>query len=117
MPRILVVEDDPTLRGVIRLVLEKHGYLVDEAPHGTAALELLAGDMPDVAVVDSRMPLMNGGELIARMRADARTAAIPVVLLSGFGEEAGGAQAADAVLSKPFEPQHLLDTVRSLAAG
>jgi CheY-like chemotaxis protein len=112
---VLVVEDDPTLRGVIRLVLEKAGYAVDEASHGTAALELLAGAVPDAAVVDSRMPVMNGAELIARMRADARTAAVPVVLLSGFGESAAGASSADAVLAKPFEPTRLIECLKDLA--
>lgn len=114
MHRVLVVEDDPTLRGVIRLVLEREGYHIDEAQHGGAALEAMAGEMPDAAVVDLKMPIMGGVELIQRMRADARLAAIPIVLLSGFGDAADRGHAADMVLAKPFEPQRLLECLRTL---
>jgi CheY-like chemotaxis protein len=114
--RVLVVEDDATLRAVIRLVLEREGYEIHEAEHGRAALDAMAGAMPDVAVVDLKMPVMDGGELIRRMRADSRLAAVPIVLLSGYGESVDGGQAADEVLAKPFEPRRLLECLRTLVA-
>ena len=116
MHTVLVVEDDSTLRAVIRLVLEREGYQISEAQNGRAALTAMAGEMPDVAVVDLKMPVMDGGELIKHMRADARLAAIPIVLLSGFGENIDGGHAADVVLAKPFEPQRLLQRLRTLVA-
>jgi len=114
---VLVVEDDPTLRGVIRMVLERDGYQIAEAGDGRAALDAMAREMPDVAVVDVKMPVMDGGELIRRMRADARLAAIPIVLLSGFGDSVDGAHAADAFVAKPFEPERLLECLRTLVAS
>lgn len=112
--RVLVVEDDATLRGVIRMILEKDGYQVSEAAHGADALVSIAGATPNAAIVDLKMPVMGGAELIERMRGDTRTAAIPIVLLSGFGDSTDGGHAADAVLAKPFDPHHLLDCVRKL---
>lgn len=108
-----MVEDDATLRSVIRLVLERDGYEVEEAPHGAAALAAMAGETPCAAVVDLKMPVMGGMELIDRMRADSRLAGVPVVLLSGFGDEIDAAKA-DVVLAKPFEPDRLIACVRSL---
>ncbi|HKV87242.1 MAG TPA: response regulator [Candidatus Dormibacteraeota bacterium] len=109
---MIVVEDDANLRKVIRMVLERDGYEVEEAPHGEAALSAMVGAVPNAAVVDLKMPVMGGAELIQRMRSDARTASVPVVLLTGLGDN--GEVTADVVLAKPFEPQRLLDCLRSL---
>lgn len=115
--RVLIVEDDPTLRMVIGMVLERGGYEIDEAPHGEAALGVIAERRPDVAVVDLKMPVMDGVELIKRMRADAATADIPVILLSGSSELGETMYGASAVLAKPFDPADLLAKVRSLATS
>ena len=111
--RVLVVEDDPTLRKVIRMVLERDGYHVDEAEHGEDALNAMSDAVPSAAVVDLKMPVMDGAELIERMRGDERTAAVPIVLLSGFGDD-NGTMRADMVLAKPFDPQRLLECLRDL---
>ncbi len=114
MAGILIVEDDASLRTVIRLVLEKGGYAVDEAPHGAAALDLLREGLPDLVIADRNMPVMSGLELIDRMRAHSETARVPVVLLSGLKDNPDPSQSADAVIAKPFEPADLLRTVRRL---
>jgi CheY-like chemotaxis protein len=114
--RVLVVEDDATLRAVIRLVLEREGYEIDEAPHGSAALSAMADEMPDVALVDLKMPVMDGAELIRRMRADTRLEAIPIVLMTGFGHSIDGGHGADAVVTKPFEAKGLLECLRTLVS-
>lgn len=111
---ILVVEDDASLRTVIRMVLEKAGYAVDEARHGAAALDLIHEDKPDLVIADRRMPIMTGLELIREMRAQPATARIPVVLLSGLRDDVEPAERADAVIFKPFEPEDLLRTIRDL---
>jgi CheY-like chemotaxis protein len=115
--RVLIVEDDPTLRMVIGMVLERDGHEIDEAPHGEAALSVIAGHRPDIVVADLKMPVMDGLELIERMNADAATAGVPVILLSGAAELGEARDRASAVLAKPFDPADLLATVRSLARG
>jgi CheY-like chemotaxis protein len=110
---VLIVEDDPSLRTVIRLVLEQARYEVLEARHGIAALELMESDIPDLVVADLRMPLMNGVELIGRMRSSQKTASIPIVLLSGLAPDPEVTKLADAVVAKPFEPADLLAAIRS----
>src|SRR3954469_24423044 len=114
MTRVLVVEDDPTLRRVIELVLDARGYVVDQARNGKAALERMAELPPDVVVADLRMPLMDGYELLARMRAQPALGAIPVILLTGNLEAARAARGADAALTKPFEPAKLIATITKL---
>ena len=114
MKRVLVVEDDPTLRRVIELVLDARGYTVDQARHGRAALDRMAELPPDVVVADLRMPLMDGRELLERMRGEPRLEAIPVILLTGNLEAAQSALGADAVLTKPFEPADLIATIERL---
>jgi len=114
MTRVLVVEDDPTLRRVIELVLDARGYVVDQARNGKAALERMAEVPPDVVVADLKMPLMDGFELLERMRAQPALEAIPLILLTGNLEAARAAVGADAVLTKPFEPAELIATIAKL---
>ena len=110
--RILVVEDDQSLRIVIRMVLEQARYEVLEARHGIAALELMESEIPDAVIADLRMPLMNGVELIGRLRSNPATAAVPIVLLSGLLPDPEVTKLANAVVAKPFEPADLLAAVR-----
>lgn len=112
--RILVVEDDPSLRTVIRMVLERADFQVEEAPHGHAALEQIAASGPDLVLVDLNMPRMGGLELMERMRSNQKTASVPVVLLSGRHDAAASAKAADGLVAKPFEPDDLVRTIRGV---
>jgi two-component system chemotaxis response regulator CheY len=115
--RILIVEDDPNLRIVIRMVLERVGYEVTEARHGVAALELIDGGAPDLVIADMRMPVMDGVELMDRIRSKPETATLPIVLLSGLQVDDRAWRLATAVVAKPFEPADLLTSIaRALQA-
>jgi CheY-like chemotaxis protein len=109
--KVLIVEDDQSLRVVIRMVLEQAGYAVVEASHGAAALELMESEMPDLVLADVRMPHMSGVELTARLRSSSRTASVPIVLLSGLVLDPEVARLADAVVAKPFEPADLVAAI------
>lgn len=97
---VLVVDDEPDIRHLLRVTLERAGYQVVEAAHGEAALEQVRRSAPQLVVTDRMMPRMNGGELIERLRADGTTKAIPIVMITGTR---GGQVGADAVVGKPFD--------------
>ena len=80
--RVLVVDDEPTLREVIAAYLEDSGYVVDQAEHGVQALERMRTARPDVIVLDLLLPVMDARELMSVMRSEPGFAAVPVVLLS-----------------------------------
>jgi len=111
---VLVVDDEPDIRYLLRITLEEAGYGVVEAAHGEAALEQVRRSPPQIVLTDQMMPRMNGGELIERLRAEETTKAIPIVMLSGTRAAQAGADAADAVLGKPFDPTELIVLVDRL---
>ena len=112
--RILVVDDDPGVRFPLRLLFESVGYEVSEAQHGVAALIRVKEALPDLVVTDIAMPVMDGGQLIKRLKADVTTAALPIVAITGTPSAEQAAIAADVVMSKPFHHASLLATVGSL---
>ncbi|MBD0337970.1 MAG: response regulator [Thermoleophilia bacterium] len=118
--RILIVDDDAGLRALLRATFESFEVEVDEADSVAAAERRIARARPDVVVLDVLMPGESGLELCRRLKAQAKTRGIGVVLLSGGAGE-GRAQAreagADAYLSKPFSPLHLLGVADRLAGG
>src|ERR1700686_3050128 len=105
LARILVVDDEPDIRFMMRLILEGAGYSVTEARHGAAGLKSVKAGHPDLVTTDVMMPTMDGLELIERLRSDPETAAIPILVVSGNSELAA---AANTRLGKPFDPQALL---------
>jgi CheY-like chemotaxis protein len=108
---VMVVDDEPDIRYLLRITLEQAGYGVVEAAHGEAALALVRRSPPQLVLTDRMMPRMNGGELIERLRADESTKGIPIVIISGTrGKQAG----ADAMLGKPFDPGELIVLVDRL---
>jgi CheY-like chemotaxis protein len=111
---VLVVDDEPDYRFLLRVTLERAGYAVIEASHGEAALESVRVSPPALVITDRMMPRMGGGVLIERLRADVGTAAIPIVMLTGTN---GAQLGADAVLTKPFEPDELIELVARLIEG
>lgn len=82
-PRVLVVDDDDTSRLLAHASLEKAGFIVDEAENGRAALEALATAVPDIILLDVMMPVMDGFEACAALRARPETQHVPVLMLTG----------------------------------
>jgi two-component system KDP operon response regulator KdpE len=112
--KILVIDDEPPIRKLLRMGLGAHGYEVLEAPNGRTALQLLERD-PDLAILDLGLPDIDGLELLRRIRA-AREG-LPVVVLSSRGDEAGKVaaldQGADDYVTKPFGMDELLARMRA----
>ncbi|OBI79265.1 SpoIIE family protein phosphatase [Mycobacterium sp. E740] len=116
-PRVLVADDNADMRDYVARMLRNDGYLVDTVADGQHALDTVRMDMPDMVVSDVMMPRLDGLQLVAALRSDPRTAAVPVLLLSArAGQEAAidGLQAgADDYLVKPFAAAELLARVRA----
>jgi len=114
MALILTVDDEPDVLFLLRVIFERAGHLVIEAPHGQAALEALRGQRPDVIVTDLMMPVMDGREFLQTLKADPKTASIPVLMLTA---NPNGAHGADVVMRKPFSNSEIVQRVESLAEG
>jgi CheY-like chemotaxis protein len=108
---VLVVDDEPDLRFVLRRRFERAGYQVIEAGDGAAAMRQVQQSPPDLVITDIMMPVMNGVELIERLRAEPATAHIPIVSVSGDWELAVDA---DAVLAKPYVWDELMAVAQRL---
>ena len=109
--KILVVDDEPAIRELIVAVLEDEGYEAIGAGSGSRALELLPDERPDLVLMDIMMPEMDGREALRRMRERPDLASIPVVMMSAaFAPDRVGQRVA-AFLPKPFDLDHLLETV------
>jgi response regulator RpfG family c-di-GMP phosphodiesterase len=118
--KILLVDDEPALRELLRATFQGADVSVDEAGSGLEAEARIRRSHPDVIVLDLRMPGMDGVELCKRLKANPLTHGIPIVLLTGAeGDEARRAQRAGAaaLVRKPFRPLELLAVVESVAAG
>ena len=117
--RVLVVDDDDVIRQLITVNLELEGFEVATAVDGQDCLDQVAAHAPDVITLDIMMPRLDGWEAASRLRADPRTAGIKVVLLSARAQEAdlerGSRIGVDAYLTKPFDPDELIEVVRRLA--
>jgi CheY-like chemotaxis protein len=112
LAEILIVDDEPDVRFVLKLVFEAAGHRIVEAHQGVAALERVDDSRPDLVVTDIMMPVLDGLELIRRLRSNPGTATIPILILSSRATAA--ASGADAALAKPFHPHEVLATGLSL---
>lgn len=106
--KILCVDDDDSIRKLCAVYLTKRGYRVEAAANGVDALSLIASKgAPDVVITDVNMPLMNGLELVKRLREDRRTARTPIIVLSAAKQEqdilAGYSHGADDYIGKPID--------------
>ena len=112
--RVLVVDDEPPIRRLLRMGLSAHGYQILEAPNGKAALDML-GQKPDLILLDLGLPDAQGHEVLRTMRA--RSEAVPIIVLSSRSDEAGKVQAldlgADDYVTKPFGMDELLARMRA----
>ncbi|GAA0988996.1 hypothetical protein GCM10009555_071950 [Acrocarpospora macrocephala] len=117
--RILVVDDVAANRYVIGRWLEHSGYEVIEAASGQEALDAVREQLPDLVLLDVRMPDMDGFEVCERIKGDPASAAVPVIHLTTSGVEVrdrtqGLARGADAIITEPVEPEVLLATVHAM---
>jgi CheY-like chemotaxis protein len=115
MTTVLVVDDEPDVRLLVRLAFERAGYEVIEAAGGEAALESLEASTPDCMLLDLRMPGLDGWAVLQRLQANGLIDQIPIVVQSaharGFTEAEVLAAGARAFLAKPFSVASLLATV------
>lgn len=105
--RVLVVDDDADVREVLRLFLEARGVEVCEAQNGADALEVLSHETPALVLLDVMMPIMNGPELLAEMRRDARLAGVPVLLITAWPTEGSSMSGLAGVIRKPVDAHEL----------
>jgi CheY-like chemotaxis protein len=117
LSKILVVDDEPDLRFILRRILEQAGHEVADAGNGAQALECVRGSLPELVVTDMMMPVMDGYELIRLLRADPATAQIPILAVSGYSDRPDGTDAADALLAKPYQPDEILAAANTLLAS
>jgi DNA-binding response OmpR family regulator len=119
--RVLVVEDDDVIRQLITVNMELEGFEVVPAVDGVDALEKIADANPDVVTLDVMMPRLDGWSTAERLRENPDTAGVKIVLLSARAQEAdlkrGERIGVDAYLTKPFDPDELIDVVRRLAGS
>ncbi len=117
-PRVLVVDDDPQVLRLMRVNLELEGYDVVSAPDGEEALDAVLNERPDVVVCDVMMPGMDGLTVLRNLRSNPRTSKIPFVVVSAKAQRSDVKAAldmgADRYITKPFDPQELLDAVEHL---
>jgi two-component system cell cycle response regulator DivK len=118
MKTILYVEDNEFNRKIVRQLLAKTKYKLREAHDGESAVKDALGDPPDLILMDVQLPKMSGLDATRQLRADKRTAAIPIVVitsyaLSGDAEKARDA-GATAYLAKPYSPRDLLGLIRKI---
>jgi cyclic di-GMP phosphodiesterase len=118
--RLLVVDDHPNLRMLLRTTFEIIDVEVDEAGSAAEAMQRVAAKTPDVIVLDVALPDVDGITLCRRLRARPATAEVPIVLLTGAAstsDDEGRAAGANAFVRKPFSPLELLETIEQLAGG
>lgn len=118
MKKILVVDDNPVSRELIREVLESARQHVLEAEDGEAALEKVCQEKPDVVLLDIQLPVLDGYEVLRRIREDPRFAHLPVIALTALAMredcEKGLALGFDGYVTKPIDAASLRVRIRNL---
>ncbi len=119
--RILVVEDDADIRRLVVVALKRAGHTVLEAADGDAALALIEGQPPDLAVLDIMLPGRSGLDIVRTLRAQPSTANLPFMIISARGQAnevaAGLADGAQDYLVKPFAPADLVRRVAKVLSS
>ena len=117
--RVLVVEDEQDVTELLRYNLTKEGYEVTAAPNGADAVTMARDLLPDVILLDIMVPQLNGWEVCRRLKNDAETRGIPIIMVTGRVEEGdkvlGFELGADDYVTKPFSPRELIARVRVAA--
>lgn len=121
MARVLVADDDRAIQRTLKTVLTQDGHTVLLADDGARALISAYEDAPDLILLDLMMPIVDGLSALRLLKTEERTSAIPVVIITGRSEaqtvRLGYDLGADMFLSKPFEPQEVLDLVKRVLSG
>ncbi|HUQ23593.1 MAG TPA: response regulator [Gaiellaceae bacterium] len=116
-PRVLIVDDDPSIRLLCAAQLLGEGYDVIEAGDGQEGLERAFGEAPDVVLLDISMPILDGFGFAAALRSDERTQQLPFIFLSGEQDPHVETRAYEAgargYFAKPFDPSVIAEFVRS----
>ncbi|HZG93796.1 MAG TPA: response regulator [Mycobacteriales bacterium] len=118
--RVLVVEDDPNVRGLLETLLASEGYEVSTASDGLAGLVKLSSTRPDLMLLDLMMPDLGGVRVLEELRADPQLSAVPVIVVTGKVEAVAGLRdvlGADNVFVKPFGVAELLARVAEVTGG
>jgi DNA-binding response OmpR family regulator len=117
--RIMIVEDEPHIVESLTFLLTREGYEVEAIADGDRALEALAGSLPRVLVLDAMLPGTDGFAILRRLRGEARSARLPILMLTAKGQrrdrEVAESLGADRFLAKPFSNAELIEAVRELA--
>ncbi|MGH2679452.1 MAG: response regulator [Actinomycetota bacterium] len=115
--RILIVEDHPTMREAMRLVLEGEGFEIVEASDGDQALAAVRDGAPDLVLLDMSIPGVTGSEVLTAVKTDPATSDVRVIVVTATGEEGRApamASGADHYFTKPFSPIALLQAVEEV---
>jgi two-component system, cell cycle response regulator DivK len=114
--RILIVEDQEDLRGVLRDLLSGSGYIVVEAADGQDGVSKAKSECPDLILMDIQLPVIDGYEATRQIKADPTLAKTPIIALSSFAmkgdEEKARGAGCDHYVTKPYSPLQLLRTIR-----
>lgn len=114
--RVLLIEDTEDNRQIVRDLLSHAGYGLVEATDGASGVQAALREMPDLILMDIQLPVMDGYEATRRIRAEARTAHIPIIAVTSYAlsgdESKAKAAGCDAYIAKPYSPRALLALVR-----
>jgi len=114
--RILLVDDEPSVRGALRMLLEIDGHIVTEANKGAEALDFFTKRQFDLVTTDFEMPVMNGNELAVRIKELAPTQ--PILMITTYGKELGDfVSPVDGILNKPFTRDSLRGAIARLLSN
>ncbi len=120
MSKVLVVDDDPLVTGLVKINLELEGFEVEEAWGGEEALQLIEERAPDLVLLDVMMPELDGWDVLGMLRSDPATRDLPVVLLTAKVQERdvakGWQMGADGYITKPFNPLEMVDRLKAVLA-
>jgi DNA-binding response OmpR family regulator len=117
---IMIVEDHPTMREAMRLILEHEGFEIREAPDGAAALAMAREQPPDLMFLDLNIPGTSGADVLSELKGDPATKDVRVIIVTATGEEGRDyvlSLGADEYFTKPFSPTALLRTVERVLEG
>ncbi len=119
--RVLVAEDEPNIATSLKFILGRAGFEVDVRNDGGAALDAILDQVPDVLVLDVMLPTLDGYEILRRLRANPRTADLPVLMLTAKGQREDRETAMDVgasmFITKPFSNGDIVAAVEKLAAS